>query len=63
MIVQDDLSLADIASERRSRRQVHRASPERRPEHFRDSSAAPPRRAEGRPKQSFLKTAGGGDEL
>ena len=51
---EDDLSLADIANEKKSRRQVHRASPDERPDHFKDSTAAP-KKAELKSKESFLK--------
>lgn len=51
---EDDLSLADIASEKTIKRQVHRASPADRPEHFKESAAAP-KKADLKSRESFLK--------
>ena len=38
---EDDLSLADIANERVTRREFHRAAPEVRPDHFKEGRAVP----------------------
>lgn len=56
---QDELSLADIANEKKTKRQVHRATPGDRPEHFKESSAAP-KKATVKATESFLKKQGSG---
>lgn len=53
---EDDLSLADIANEKKTKRQLHRAPASDRPDHFKESSTAP-KKAEVKKRASFLKKA------